>query len=785
MNERTFLTLEYDKVLSKVAEFAVLKGTKRLILSFKPETNFEEVKHLQRKTFEAHKLLYVHGVSGVEFFDEPSDELERAKKGASLSLAELIRSARLLKASRLVRNNFTQITDDEITILPSIAEGLYCDQYLEKEILSKVLSDEKVADDATDKLYQLRRKIKKLNDQIRDKLAYFLHNEQKYLQENIVTIRGDRYVIPVKSEHRSKIKGFVHDQSATGSTVFIEPVEVLELNNQLKTTMVEEALEVEEIIRDLSHKVGLVADNICANVDLVMEIDFCLSRAIYAFKTKSTQPILNNKGYISIINGRHPLIDKDVVVPLNIVLGKNYNFLLVTGPNTGGKTVTLKLCGLFVLMAESGMFLPSSVDTEISVFDEVFADIGDEQSIEQSLSTFSSHVKNLVEITAKANSKSLVLMDEIGAGTDPEEGSALAQAVLTTLLEKNVYGIVTTHYSKLKEFAYTSKKIVNASMEFDPETYAPIYKLNIGVPGSSNAIEIAKRLGLSAEITTLATELLSDNKIAFENVLKEAEKSRQKAKEELDKFQELTQKAKEELQVLEKEKSSLAEEKAKLFEKAKAETRRIVNDKVAEAEELIEKIKEIISKQELDGGDIITARTLKNKLDDKKYDLSKTDSSASVLEKLTIETAKVGTTVYLTKIGSYGVIQKPFNKNGETEVLVGSMRMKAKIKDMRLSVEDKKQEKPKVQISRKINTNFKNEVNVVGKRREEALDEVVRFIDQAVLSNQAEVKIIHGVGMKILSTSIHDILRKDKRVESFRFGTFGEGENGVTIVTLK
>ncbi len=785
MNERTFLTLEYDKVLSKVAEYAVLKGTKRLILSFKPRTDFEDVKYLQHQTFEAYKLLYVHGINGIEFFDEPNDELERAKKGASLTLAELIRAARLLKSSRLIRNNFTQITDEELSILPSIAEALYCDQYLEKEILSKVLSDEKIADDATDKLYQLRRKIKKLNDQIRDKLAYFLRNEQKYLQENIVTIRGDRYVIPVKSEHRSKIKGFVHDQSSTGSTVFIEPVEVLELNNQLKSTIIEEGLEVEEIIRDLSHKVGLIADNILSNVNTVCAIDFCLARAIYAFKTKSNAPILNNKGYISIINGRHPLIDKEVVVPLNIVLGKDYKFLLVTGPNTGGKTVTLKLCGLFVLMAESGLFLPASVDTEISVFDQVFADIGDEQSIEQSLSTFSSHVKNLVEITANANAKSLVLMDEIGAGTDPEEGSALAQAVLLNLLEKDAIGIVTTHYSKLKEFAYTNKKIVNASMEFDPLTYAPIYKLNIGVPGSSNAIEIAKRLGLSAEITALATELLSDNKIAFENVLKEAEKSRQKAKEEYDKFQELTKKAKEEIEVLEKEKSNLAEEKARLFEKAKAETRRIVNDKVSEAEELIEKIKEILSKQELDGGDIITARTLKNKLDDKKYDLSKTDSSSSHLEKLTVDTATVGTTVYLSKIGSYGVIQKPCNKNGETEVLVGSMRMKAKIKDMRLSIEDKKEEKPKVQIARKINTNFKNEVNVVGKRREEALDEVIRFIDQAVLSNQAEVKIIHGVGMKILSSSIHDVLRKDKRVESFRFGTFGEGENGVTIVTLK
>ncbi|MBR6687385.1 MAG: endonuclease MutS2, partial [Clostridia bacterium] len=586
---------------------------------------------------------------------EPDGEIQRAEKGASLTLAELIRSARLLKASRIIRNSFLSVVDDSITLLPELAQSLYCDQILEKEILSKILSEDKVADDASDKLYQLRRKIKRLNDQIREKLNYYVHTSDKYLQDSIVTMRGDRFVLPVKSEHKSKIKGFVHDQSATGSTLFIEPVEVLELNNQLRIAVVEESAEVEEIVRDLSQKVGLIATRLLQNVDTIIHIDEYCARAVYAYKTKSQMPKINEKGIIDIRKGRHPLIDPKKVVPLDVRLGKDCRYLLITGPNTGGKTVTLKLVGLFTLMAMSGIFIPASPECDIALFDAIYCDIGDEQSIEQSLSTFSSHLKNLVEIINFSNSKSFILIDEIGAGTDPDEGSALAQAIIESLLEKGSYGIITTHYSRLKEFAYLRSDIINASMDFDAQTYAPIYKLNIGIPGTSNAIEIASRLGLDKEITKYATSLLSDTKVSFENILKQAEITRKTAESERLELAEKLLAAKEELALIEREKKKLQDERDKLFAQAKAESRRIINEKVDEADELIEKIKEILDKEEISSGDIITARTLRNKVENKKYNLNETEADPLSLVPCDEKTLKNGDKVYVKSISSYAV----------------------------------------------------------------------------------------------------------------------------------
>ena len=788
MTDRTLVTLEYDKVLSIVSEFAILKGTKKRMLLSTPFFEKESVLYELDKTEEAYKLLFDYGTGSIEFFDEPGDEIERAEKGASLTLGELIRCARVLKASRIIRNSFSTVVDPTISILPNIAETLYCDQYLEKEILSKIISDERVADNASEKLYQLRRKIKKLNEQIREKLNYYVHSGDKYLQENIVTMRGDRYVIPVKSEHKSKIKGFVHDQSSTGSTVFIEPIEVLELNNQLRTTVIEESQEVEAIVNDLSGKIGLIAKDLLANCDKIIDIDMSCAKAVYAYKSRSTRPVIGTKGVINIKKGRHPLIAAKTVVPLDVKLGDACQFLLITGPNTGGKTVTLKLVGLFTLMAMSGLFLPMQEQGEISLFENIYCDIGDEQSIEQSLSTFSSHIKNLIEITNFANSRSLVLIDEIGAGTDPDEGSALAQSIIESLLDRGSFGIITTHYSRLKEFAYIREGMLNASMDFDNETFAPIYKLNIGVPGTSNAIEIASRLGLDSVITKQATALLSDSKISFENVLREAEKTRKMAESERLELYDKLNAAKRELLIIQQEKEKISQERAKLYAQAKAESRRIINDKVDEAEELIAKIKEILDKEEISGGDIITARTLKNKIDNKKYDLSTEDDQPIMLEPIDPTTIKNGDSVFVKSIGSYGVVDSVNAKKGECFVAVGNMRMSAKLKDLFVN-KNKAQKKPQVhhqvKISRDSSVAAKDEINVIGHRREEALDKVLHFIDAAVLNNYEEVRIVHGKGQKILSSSIHAELRKHPSVKSFRFGQYGEGENGVTIVTLR
>ena len=787
MTEKTLKTLEYDKVLSLVSNYAILKGTKQRLLSLTPFSDIESVNVALKKTQEAYKLLFDYGVSGIEFFDEPSDEIERAEKGALLSLAELIRAARLLKASRLIRNTFTAIVDENIVYLPEIAGSLYCDQYLEKEILSKVISDEKLADDASEKLYQLRRKIKKLNEQIRERLNSYIHAGDKFLQENIVTMRGDRYVIPVKSEYRSKIKGFVHDQSSTGSTVFIEPVEVLELNNQLRVTTAEESAEVEEIIRDLSHKIGMISQKLLYNAELIRDIDEYTARATYAYKTRSTMPIINQKGIIDIKCGRHPLIDPKKVVPLDVHLGKKARYLLITGPNTGGKTVTLKLVGLLTLMATSGMFVPCHDQTTLALFDNIFVDVGDEQSIEQSLSTFSSHIKNLVEITNFVDSKSLVLIDEIGAGTDPDEGSALAQAIIEKLLKKGSYGIITTHYSRLKEFAYVSPDIINASMDFDSETFAPIYKLNIGIPGTSNAIEIASRLGLDKQITEYATSLLSENKVSFENVLREAEKTRKTAESERLELVENLNKSKEELALIEKQKQKLESDRAKLYASAKAESRRIINEKVEEADELVEKIKDILAKEEISSGDIITARTLRNKLEEKKYNMTEDEEEPLMLTKCDINKLKIGDTVYVKATGNYGVVQSINPKKEECFIAIGSMRMSVKARE--LFINEKMPKKKKVNTEVKVSvspvTSFNTELNIIGKRREEAMDEVIKYLDQAVLKGVNTLRIVHGKGQKILLNAVHEILRKSPVVESFRLGKYGEGENGVTIVTLK
>ncbi|MBP5372865.1 MAG: endonuclease MutS2 [Clostridia bacterium] len=784
MNERTLKTLEYDKVLSTVAQFAALQNAKRQISATVPESDLESVKLLLDKTEEAKKLLFDYGVGGVEYFDEPGEEIERAAKGSPLTLGEILKVARLLKSSRIARNAFTSVDDETIKHLPAIAENIYCDQYLEKELTAKILSDDKVADDASEKLYQIRKRIKKLNDKIRDELASFVRGQSKYLQDSIVTMRGDRYVVPVKSEHRSKIKGFVHDQSSTGSTVFIEPIEVLELNNELKTTMLEEQNEIEQIVLELSNKIGFISQRIYYNVELMTELDVFCARAAYAYKTKAIKPLVNDKGFIDIRAGRHPLIDEKKVVPVSLTLGKDYRFLLVTGPNTGGKTVTLKLCGLFSLMAASGMFLPTKDGTEVAVFSKVFADVGDEQSIEQSLSTFSSHLKNIVEITENSDGDSLVLIDEIGAGTDPDEGAALAQAVIERLLDKNSVGIITTHYSRLKEYAYTRGEIMNASMEFDQETFAPLYKLNIGAPGSSNAIEIATRLGLSPEITKTATSLLSDNKVSFENVIKEAEKSRRAAEGVLEKLKVLTDEAQEELDRLKAEKEKLEQEKTRFFEKAKADARRIVNEKTEEAEEIVAEIQAILDKAEIDGGDIIRARTLKNKLADKKFD-QEPPSDMFYKNLLTEQTAKVGILVYHLKTGTICELLSLPNKKGEVEVLLGSMRVKVKLKELYYVGEQEEKKTDVIKVTKSVQGSMGSELNVVGKRREEALDEVDRFIDNAVLTNQSTVRIVHGVGMKILSSSIHSMLKKDQRVKSFKFADYGDGDMGVTIVEIK
>ncbi|MBE5764273.1 MAG: endonuclease MutS2 [Clostridiales bacterium] len=787
IEKRVLTTLEYNKILTLCAKHAVLDFSKQIIEELTPLADFEEVSFLLKKTSEAYKLLFTHGVSGIEFFDSITDELDRAKRGSVLSMGELLRVARILRSSRIVYNSITSIVDEEIVALRSIAESIYFDKYLEEDITTKILSEDKIADTASEKLYQIRRKIRRLNEQVKEKLNYYVRSQSKYLQDSIVTMRGDRYVVPVKSEFRGQIKGLIHDQSSTGSTLFVEPVEVLELNNDLKTAAIEEKLEIEKILTELTEKIGLIAGRIENNIDCLCELDICYAKAIYSYSLKATMPVLNSNGYINIIKGRHPLIDRDKVVPVSVSLGSGYNYLLITGPNTGGKTVTMKLVGLFTLLTATGFFIPASEGSSISVFTKVFCDIGDEQSIEQSLSTFSSHMKNVIDVTERVDSSSLVLLDEIGAGTDPEEGSAIAHAVLEHLIESGSKGIVTTHYTALKEYAFTEDRIMNASMDFDEMTFAPLYRLNIGLAGSSNAIKIASKLGLPPTLIEKAKSFLKEDKISFEKVIEEAEKTRRKAELQLLEYEKLNQDKQAELDKLKLERVKFDKEREKFYANAKIESRRIINESLEDAEEIVAELKEILEKDEIDGGDLIKARTLRNKLEEKKYKLE-TEAPVTFTETpIDISKLKINDRVFVASMNSDGVVITINKKKSVCDVQLGNARVTVKMSD--LYVPAKKPKKDKVGATVKIDrANFTaavTQVNVIGKNLDEALVEVEAFIDKALVSGLHEVKIIHGVGLRILSKGIHAFLKKHPRVDEYRFGKYGEGEHGVTFVILK
>ena len=784
MEEKTIKTLEFDKVLNIVSDYCVLHKTAENVKNLCPTSVFDECRLKIAETSEAFELLYKGGVSEIEFYDDFGDALLRAQKGSTLGMGDLLKVARLLKSSRILYSSITS-SNVEAETIKSYCAGIYVDQYLEDEIKTKILSEDTMSDNASEKLAALRKNLKKLNEQIREKLQSYVRGSNKFLQDNVITMRGDRYVVPVKSEYKGQVSGFIHDQSATGSTVFIEPTAVFELNNALRAATFEEQAEVEKILADLSHKIGIIADRLTENDRIISLIDGIYARAIYSYKNKCVEPILASDGSIVVKSGRHPLIDGNKVVPVSLSLGEKYNYLLITGPNTGGKTVTLKLTGLFCLMAMSGLFIPAVAGSKISVFDKIFCDIGDEQSIEQSLSTFSSHMKNVIKITENIDKNSLVLIDEIGAGTDPDEGSALARAIIERLIERNSKGIITTHYSALKEYAYKESRITNASMEFDPVTFKPLYKINIGLPGTSNAIEISKMLGLSDDLTKRATELVGKEKTSFENVLKEAEKTRRECKSLKAEIEEIKAKEVVALDEIDKTRDKLNAEKEKFYAQAKAESRRLVNEKLEEADDIINEIKILFDKEELTSGDLIKARTLRNKLEDKKYSLEDVEEKLVNYKPVDPDELKEGDKVYYKNIDGVCTVHAVNRKKGEAEIFMGSLRMKAPFD--KLSVVSTKVDagKTTVSLKREITPSVKTEINVIGYNVPDALEEVSRFLDASILSNLEEVKIIHGKGMKILSSAIHDYLRKNKQVVSFRFGKYGEGEHGVTFVKLK
>ena len=800
MNQRAIEKTELNKILMLVSEYAVTDGAKNRLCAMEPAATLQETQRRLKQTEEGVSLLFFHGVAKIEHYSTFFDEIERAQKGSALSCGELLKVGTLLRSTRIAHRGIKNISDENIILLKELADKLYFDEALEEDIHTKILNDTEVSDYASDKLYSLRREIRLLNERIRTRLAEYLTGaEGKYLQDGIVTMRDNRYVLPVRAEYKRNIKGFIHDRSASGATFFIEPEEVLEMNNELRSLAIDEREEVERILGELSRRVGFMGEQLQNDIAILEEIDCIYARAEYAYKLSCVMPEVNADGIINIDRGRHPLIDRKKVVPVSLALGKEYRFLLISGPNTGGKTVTLKMVGLFCLMAMCGLFVPAK-RAIVSIFDEIYCDVGDAQSIEESLSTFSSHIKNIIDIVENVNKNCLVLIDELGGGTDPDEGQALAKAIVAHLLQSKCTGVVTTHYTALKEFAFEKDGIENACMEFDSNTLQPLYAMHIGLPGSSNALAISRRLGLREEILNEALANLSDDAQKFEHIVRSAEESRIRAEETLKESNRLKTEWQEKIILVEKEREKLQKEKEKLLVSAKTESRRIINEKTADAEMLLHEIEEIFAKESISEADLIQARTLKNKLMDKAYDIENSEETTLTYEDVKPELLKVGDKVFVKNMGQEGLVQSIRLPKGEVEVLCGNMRVRSKISNLSAMIPrqntqtvtkfDKWKKKgtlEKVQVKKSLQPKPQPalEINVIGLTVHEALPEVELFIDSAVIANLEEVRIVHGMGTGKLRAGIHEFLRKHRNVESYRLGKYGEGETGVTIVKIK
>lgn len=785
MDFKSIERLELDKILSAVSAYAVLSSGKQAVKQRVPSTDLAEVRALLACTRECDTLLYRHGVGKIEYFGELEEIIVRAEKGSTLSCGELIEANALLRSARSAYEGIRRASDEDIIIMREKADKLYFDRSLENDIAEKIISDEAVSDLASERLYSIRSRIKGLNEKIRSKLSEYLVRDAQFLQEGIVTIRNDRFVIPVKAEYKNQVRGLIHDRSQTGATFFIEPEYVLELNNELIALTIDEREEVEAILRSLSARLGKLADRLFEDIRVLSEMDEAYARAEYSYINKCSIPKVNGRGYINIVKGRHPLIDKNKIVPVSLELGGDYDLLILSGANTGGKTVTLKMCGLFCLMAECGLFIPAAEGSSVSVFDNVFCDIGDSQSIEENLSTFSSHILNVISICNGAGGASLVLIDELGGGTNPDEGQALAKAIVRHLLSCGAKGIVTTHFTPLKEFAYSLERTENASMEFDSDTLQPLYRIKIGLPGASNALAISRRLGLDGKILEEALGYLSEGARSFENVLSRAENTRIEAEEALSAAKSLQNEWNENLKAVNSRLEELNREKEKITRTANSESRRIINQRTERAEELLSEIEAIFKAAEISEADLIKARTLKNKIKDIAYSQEESKKTAVDYVQATAENLKEGLSVFVKPMQCRGRVTRFLQKKCEAEVECGSMKLHCKPDDLLITgAEEKKKEG--IRVINKIERGMPLlEINVLGLTVGEALYEVDNFIDKAVTDNLEEIKVIHGVGTGKLKNAIAAHLKRHKNVEGFRLGKYGEGETGVTIIRLK
>lgn len=777
--------LEYNEIIKNLGGYCKTYLGKNLCEQLVPNFSYEQVDVLLNETKQADTLLHQKGIPPFYETEELEKYIKVLESNQTLSIKGLLNFAVLLKMCRELKEYFYDDSSVTFEYLEKYFSFLYSNPSIEKNIFDKIIDENTVADNASSKLASLRRNRKNFEQEVKDKLNGFIHSSTyaKYIMEPIVTIRNNRYVIPVKEEYRSYIKGFIHDTSSSGSTLYIEPTSIFELNNKINHIKIEEDIEIERILQILSSSLYEYVDQLKNNLALIASIDLIFAKANFGIDSFGIIPVLNNNKYIDLYKAKHPLIDKDKVVPIDISLGKDYVSLLITGPNTGGKTVALKTVGLLLLMAYSGIPIPCSESSSISVFSHIFADIGDEQSIQESLSTFSAHIKNIVEITNITDANSLVLLDELGSGTDPLEGAALAISILSYLKDIGSIVCCTTHYQELKEYALITDGFENASFEFDIENLKPTYKLLVGIPGKSNAFAISKRLGLNEQILNVANSHLKDDKIPIEELLKSIYDN----KLEIEKQKEETEKNLRQVELLrkslEQKQDDVLEKRAQLLEDAKLEARDILLSAKEEATEIIHELNS--------SSDIKQANNLRNKLNDKLKAINSihyTEQNNS-FEALAESDVKDGLNVYIASLGSNGyIVGNKINKSNEVQVQVGNMKMNIKLSDLRKSLTNT----VKVKESGKVTTNKESkaktvspEINVIGQNVDEAIYVIDKYLDNCASANISPVRIVHGKGTGKLREGIHSFLKKNPHVKSFRIGTFGEGEMGVTVVEIK
>ena len=796
MKNKSYKVLEFDKILSILAGYTDSVRVKERIEKLVPFKTLSEAQAAQKETAEAVSLILRMGSPGINLaVPEVSGGVKRAESGGVLNLVELMGVSRVLYVARRMKSYLGDAGEDGI--LAGLSAALETCRPLEDEINGAILSETEIADDASGELAAIRRKKRNINAKIKDTLNDMVRSAhyKKFLQDPIVTVRSERYVIPVRAEYRSEVQGIVHDSSSSGQTLFIEPISVVNASNEIRELENKEAREIEKILASLSAAVAEQASLVITDANTVAELDFIFCKAKLALDMDANEPSLNDEGIIEFKRARHPLINKDVVVANDILLGDGFDTLVVTGPNTGGKTVTLKTVVLFSLMAASGLHLPLSETSRAAVFSEVFADIGDEQSIEQSLSTFSSHMVNIVDILNKVSDKSLVLFDELGAGTDPTEGAALAISILEKLRFMGARCVATTHYSELKLFALSTPGVENASCEFDVESLKPTYKLMIGVPGKSNAFAISRRLGLSDDVINRANELLSDEDVKFEDVITDLEENRAKAVSERETYERMKREITALKEAVEKERIKLKENKARVMEEAHREAKVLIMEAKEEANKIIRDLERMriegIKTADLDEKVSKSREKLKKKEDNIDRAISRADKPKKTFREL-VKNLKVGETVRIISVGETATVLKEQKKGDETvRVQAGIIKMDVHITDLeRVKDNSTKELADKYVASTRSSFASKTkdvstEIDVRGQMLEEAIMNVEKFLDDCYLAGLSPVSVIHGKGTGVLRKGIGEMLRKHKYVKSHRMGRYGEGETGVTIVELK